>query len=89
VIDTSPQRTLININVLNYVAEVWCPVDPGVFSLAGLVKLQGAAAEVVKFLDNAALRFAGLVLTQARGDNLTRDIEAQLRTTFGPWCARR
>jgi chromosome partitioning protein len=83
VIDTSPSRTLININVLNYVSEVWTPVDPGVFSLAGLVKLQGAIAEVVKFLDNPSLRLSGLVLTQARGDNLTRDVEAQLRGTFG------
>lgn len=83
VIDTSPQRTLININVLNYVAEVYCPVDPGIFSLSGLVKLQGAVAEVVKFLDNQALRISGLILTQARADNLTRDVEAQLRATFG------
>jgi chromosome partitioning protein len=83
VIDTSPQRTLININVLNYVSEVWCPVDPGIFSLAGLVKLQGAVAEVAKYLDNPSLRIAGLVLTQVRNDNLTRDVEAQLRAAFG------
>ena len=30
VIDTSPERTLINVNVLNYVSEVYCPVDPGI-----------------------------------------------------------
>jgi chromosome partitioning protein len=83
VIDTSPQRTLININVLNYVSEVWCPVDPGVFSLVGLVKLQGAVAEVVRYLDNADVKFAGLVLTQTRADNLCRDVEAQLRASFG------
>ena len=40
VIDTSPTRSLININVLNYASEIWCPVDPGVFSLAGLVQLR-------------------------------------------------
>jgi chromosome partitioning protein len=83
VIDTSPQRTLININVLNYVQEVWCPVEPGIFSLAGIVKLQGAVAEVVRYLDNAELTLSGLVVTQTRGDNLTRDVEAQLRATFG------
>jgi chromosome partitioning protein len=83
IVDTSPSRSLININVLNYVSEVWCPVDPGIFSLAGLVSLQGAAAEVVRYLDNAELRLAGLVLTQTRGDNLCRDVEAQLRATFG------
>jgi chromosome partitioning protein len=83
VIDTGPQRTLINTNVLNYVAEVLCPIDPGIFSLSGLVKLQGAVAEVVRFLDNQALRVAGLVLTRCARDNLSRDVESQLRTTFG------
>ena len=83
VVDTSPQRSLINTNVLNYVAEVIAPCDPGIFSLAGLVKLQGAVAEVIKFLDNQALRIAGLVVTRATNDNLARDVEAQLRATFG------
>ncbi len=27
--------SLLMVNVLNYVAEVLCPVDPGIFSLAG------------------------------------------------------
>jgi chromosome partitioning protein len=81
--DTSPQRTLVNVNVLSYVSEVYCPVDPGIFSLAGLVQLQAAVAEVVRFLDNPSLTLRGLILSQARGDNLSRDIEAQLRATFG------
>lgn len=83
VIDTSPQRTLINANVLNYVAEVYCPVDPGIFSLAGLVQLQGSVAEVVKNLENQTLRIVGLVVTMTRRDNISRDVEAQLRATFG------
>lgn len=83
VIDTSPQRTLINVNVLNYATEVYCPVDPGIFSIAGLVKLQGVIADVAKFLDNSALRLAGLVLTRTQRDNLTRDVEAQIRQAFG------
>jgi chromosome partitioning protein len=83
IVDTSPQRTLININVLNYVGEVYVPVEPSIFSLSGLIKLQGAISDVVKFLDNAALRMSGLVLTQAGNSNLTRDVEAQLRASFG------
>ena len=83
VIDTSPQRTLINVNVLNYVSEVYCPVDPGIFSLSGLVKLQGAISEVVKFLDNQELRLRGLVLTRTAHDNVSRDVEKQVRATFG------
>jgi chromosome partitioning protein len=83
IVDTSPQRSLINTNVLNYVAEVLAPVDPGIFSLAGLVKLQGAVAEVVRYLDNQTLRIAGLVVARSTHDNLSRDVEAQLRATFG------
>jgi chromosome partitioning protein len=83
VVDTSPQRTLINVNVLNYVAEVLVPVDPGIFSIAGLVKLQEAVSGVVRFLDNPALRIAGLVVTRVQRDNLSRDTEGQLRGAFG------
>jgi chromosome partitioning protein len=83
IFDTSPQRTLININVLNYVREVWCPIDPGVFSLAGLVKLQAALSEVSKFLDNSELRLAGLVLNEVRSDRLCKDIETEARSAFG------
>lgn len=84
VCDTSPQRTLLNVNVLNYVAEVYCPVDPGIFGIAGLVKLQEAVSGVVKFLDNPTLRLAGLVVSRVQRDNLSRDTEGQLRATFGP-----
>ena len=83
VVDTSPQRTVVNINVLNYVEDVICPIDPGIFALQGLAKLQSAIAEVVQFLDNDRLKLAGLVITQATNDNLSRDIETQLRATFG------
>lgn len=81
--DTSPQRSLINANVMNYVAEVLAPVEPGIFSLAGLVSLETAIAQVVKYMDNQALRLAGLVVTRTTHDNLSRDVEAQLRATFG------
>lgn len=83
VIDTSPQRTLVNVNVLNYVAEVYCPVDPGIFAIAGLVKLQEAIAGVVRYLDNPAVKLAGLVVSRVQRDNLSKDTEAQLRGAFG------
>lgn len=83
VCDTSPQRTLLNVNVLNYVGEVYCPVDPGIFGIAGVVKLQEAVAGVVRFLDNPGLRLAGLVVSRVQRDNLSRDTEGQLREAFG------
>ena len=88
IVDTSPQRTLINANVLNYVAEVLCPVEPSIFSLAGIVKLQGAVGEVVKFLDNHELKLAGLILTRITHENLSKDVESELRASFGPWYLR-
>ncbi len=84
ILDTSPQRTLINVNVLNFAEEVYCPVDPSIFGIAGLVKLQGVVADVAKFLDNSTVRIAGLVVTRMQRDNLSRDVEAQLRQAFGP-----
>lgn len=83
ILDTSPQRSLLTANVLNTVGEVLCPVDPGIFSLAGLGKLQEAIAEVVKYLDNPTLRLAGLLLTRTARDNLSRDVDEQLRGLYG------
>lgn len=83
VIDTSPQRSLLNVNVLNFVGEVYCPLDPGIFALAGLVKLQEVIGGVVRHLDNPTLRLAGLVVSRVQRDNLSRDTEAQLRSAFG------
>jgi chromosome partitioning protein len=84
VVDTGPARTLVNVNVLNAVGEVYAPCDPGIFGIAGLVALREAIAGVVKFLDNPGLRLAGLVVSRVQRDNLSRDTEAQLRTAFGP-----
>lgn len=84
VIDTSPTRSLLNVNVLNFVGEVLVPIDPGLFSLSGLGQLQQAVDQVRRFLDNRALRIAGLVLTRTASNNVSRDIEAQVRTAFGP-----
>jgi hypothetical protein len=58
-------------------------VDPGIFSVAGLVKLQDAIGGVVRFLDNRLLRLAGLVVSRVQRDNLSRDTESQLRSAFG------
>lgn len=83
VADTSPARTLISVNILNWVEAVYVPVDPGIFALAGVGKVQEAVADVVKYLDNRTLRLAGLILTRTERNNVSRDVEGQLRETFG------
>lgn len=81
-VDTSPQRTLLNVNVLNAVDEVIVPLSPGLFSLAGLAQLQGAIEEVRSYLDNRTLRIGGLLVTMAEKTNVNRDLVEQLRTAF-------
>lgn len=83
VLDTSPQRSLLSVNALVYAEEVLVPVDPGLFAVAGLGQLQATVDEVRRYLDNRALRIAGLILTRTRNDNVSRDVEAQLRGMFG------
>jgi chromosome partitioning protein len=83
-VDCSPQRTLINVNVMNAVHEIIVPVDPGLFSLSGLGQLQEAAGQVQRFLDNQGLKISGLLLTRLRKDNVCRAVETELRQLFGP-----
>jgi chromosome partitioning protein len=83
ILDTSPTRSLLTINVLVYAAEVLIPVEPGLFSLSGLGQLQSAIEDVRRFLGNQRLQIAGLVLTRTRNDGVSRDVEAQIRATFG------
>lgn len=83
VLDTSPQRSLLTVNALVFAEEVYIPIDPGLFAVAGLGQLQATVDEVRRYLDNRALRIAGLILTRTRNDNVSRDVEGQLRTMFG------
>lgn len=83
VIDTSPARSLLTVNVMCYVREILVPVDPGLFSLSGLGQLQQAIEEVRRFLDNRTLRIAGIVLTRIARSNVAREVEARVRESFG------
>jgi chromosome partitioning protein len=83
IIDTSPARSLLTVNVMCYVREILVPVDPGLFSLSGLGQLQTAVDQVRRFLDNRALRIAGIVLTRTARSNVAREVEARIREQFG------
>jgi chromosome partitioning protein len=88
VLDTSPTRSVLTINVLAYAAEVLVPIEPGLFSLSGLGQLRGAIEDVRAYLGNPRLRIAGLVLTRTRNDGVSRDVEARLRDAFGDLVCR-
>jgi chromosome partitioning protein len=84
VLDTPPTRSLLTINAMTYAHEILVPVDPGLFSLAGLGQLGKAVDEVRRFLDNRAVRIAGILLTRTAGNNVSRDVEARVREAYGP-----
>jgi chromosome partitioning protein len=82
-LDTGPTVTTVWLNALVYADEVVAPIDVGVFSVLGLVELEGAI-NALRDAYNPALRLAGLILTRVQRNNLARDVERQLRERFGP-----
>lgn len=82
-IDTSPTRSFLTTNVLNYAGELLVPFAPGLFGVLGLAQLQADVGQVRRFLDNRSLRIGGIVLTMFEKNNVCRDLESQLRNLFG------
>lgn len=74
----------MTINVLNAVDELIVPVDAGLYSVAGLGRLQETVEQVRRYLDNPWLKIAGLLLTRTHNNRATKDIAEQLRAAFGP-----
>lgn len=84
VVDTSPQRTLLNVNVLNYVDEVFVPIDPGYFSIMGVKNLEGLLEQVRRYMGHQKLHIGGVLLTKMQHTNVAREVESQVREYFGP-----
>jgi chromosome partitioning protein len=83
-VDCAPTRSIVTTNVLNYVGEVVVPITPGLFGVLGLGQVQEDVALVGRYLENKALRIAGILLTQVEKNNVHADVERQLREMFGP-----
>jgi chromosome partitioning protein len=88
IVDCAPAMSLVAVNVLAAVEGVLVPVDPGLYSLAGLGRLQEVMDQVRRFLKNERLHLHGLVLTRTHRNKATADLEAQLRDLFGPLVCR-
>lgn len=86
-LDTTPARSLLTVNALTYVAEAIIPVDPSVFAMMGLGKLQGVVEEVRRVM-NRSLRISAIVLTKTTKTKVSRDVEAELRSHFGELVCR-
>jgi chromosome partitioning protein len=83
VTDTGPSVTTLWLNALVYSDEVIAPIDVGVFSVLGLVELEGAIGEL-RSAYNPRLRLTGLILAKVQRSNFAKDVESQLRERFGP-----
>jgi chromosome partitioning protein len=83
ILDTGPQFTTIQANVLVYAGEVIVPLDPGVYAVLGLVELQETIALVRRVYTAADVRLAGLLMTKVQRNNVARDVEAEVRARFG------
>jgi chromosome partitioning protein len=81
VIDTAPSVTTILANALVYAEEVIVPVDVGIYGVLGLVQLMETIEEVAEAY-GSSIHLAGLLLTKVSRNNVSRDIEAELRTRF-------
>jgi chromosome partitioning protein len=84
VVDSPPQLSLLTVNVLQAVTEVLVPIDPGLFAVAGLGRLQETVDRVRVHLEHPDLSIIGLLVTRASKNRVTRQLEEQLRESFGP-----
>lgn len=83
ILDTGPQRTLLNVNVLNYVDEVFVPIDPGYWSILGVQHLEKLIEQIRLHMEHATLRIGGVLLTKVQKTNVAREVEQQVREYFG------
>jgi chromosome partitioning protein len=83
IIDSPPSMSLLSVNILQAATDVIVPVDSGIYSLAGLVRLNDVIALVRENLDHAALHVIGLVLTKVMTTKSPTPIENQLREAYG------
>lgn len=83
IVDTGPQRTLLNINVLNYVEDVFVPIDPGFWSIMGVRRLEELIGEIRQHMNRERLRIGGVLMTKVQHTNVAREVEQQVRGYFG------
>jgi chromosome partitioning protein len=84
VIDCPPELTLLTVNILTAATEVLIPIDPGVFAVAGLGRLQETIDRVRHHLEHTELGVLGLLVTRATRNKMATDLEHQLREVYGP-----
>jgi chromosome partitioning protein len=88
ILDTSPVQTPLNVAILYAVGEVLIPIDPCVAALAGVRALEDLIRAVsgfrVEFTDAGPLSIAGVLITRVDRTLVSKQIENEVRTYFGP-----
>jgi chromosome partitioning protein len=79
VVDSPPQFSLISLNVLAGVDQVIVPIDPGVFSIHGLGRLQETIDSIRRHLEHPELAIIGLLMTKTSS---TRSTISSLRESM-------
>ena len=83
IVDSPPAMSLITVNVLQAVDELLVPVDAGAYAMMGVAKLQETVDKIRRHLSHPDLAIIGVVLTRAMANRASRELEAQLRATYG------
>jgi chromosome partitioning protein len=83
-LDCPPSLSLLSINCLRAVTEVLVPIDSGVYSVAGLGRLNDTIDLVRKNLDHDPLHVLGLVLTKAMKNAATVDLVYRTVVPYDP-----
>lgn len=88
VFDTSPVLTPLNVAILYAVGEVLIPIDPCIAALAGVRALEDLVRDVGTFrqelTDGGALAISGVLITRTDRTLVSRQVEAEVRSYFGP-----
>jgi chromosome partitioning protein len=84
IIDAPPTMSLLNVNVLNAAVELVVPIDPGIYSTAGLGKLQETVEQVRVHLCHPELSIFALAIMRIQKHKAHADFERQLRELYGP-----
>ena len=82
VVDSPPSMSLISVNILRATSDVIVPVDSGIYSVAGIGRLNDTIITIKKNFDHDALKVIGLVLTKAQKNAVSQSLEKQLREVF-------
>jgi chromosome partitioning protein len=83
IVDAPPQLSLLTVNILQSVSEVLVPIDPGIFAVAGLGRLQETVDRVRHYLEHPELAIIGLLVTKATGSKVAKELLGQLREAYG------